>query len=190
MSILPADGSFFRFPWGRPRAVVSPDGSFRTTGLIPGRYVLGVSPLGPWQLESAMLNGIDISDQPFDAAGDDIADVVITMSDQVSALSGTVRDDKGLPVDGGRVIVFPIDRTRWVGQGENPRRHRAAVTSPAGLYSLKGLPPGEYFVVALGARDNAAWQTPDAFARFSQAAQKITLATRETRTLDVKVGGR
>ncbi len=189
IGLLPADGSYFRFPWARPRAVVSADGTFRTTGLVPGRYVLDVTPLGPWQLESAMLNGIDISDQPFDAAGDDIANVVITLTDQVSALSGTVRDEKGLPVEGGRVIVFPTDRTRWVAQGERPRRQRAAEISPAGLYSLQGLPPGEYFVIAPGARD-AAWQTPDAFARLSQAAQKISLTTRETRTLDVKVGGR
>lgn len=190
ISVLPADGVYFRFSWSRPLVVMSPDGSFRSTGLIPGRYVMNVSPLGPWQLESALLNGIDVSDQPFDASGDDIADVVITMTDQPSALSGTVRDDQGLPVDGGRVVVFPTIRTRWVGQGENPRRQRAAVTSPSGLYSLKGLPPGEYFVVALGARDTVAWQTPDAFARFSQVAQKITLAAREIRTLDVKVGGR
>jgi len=187
ISLLPADGSDFRFPSARPRAVVSPDGSFRSTGLIPGRYVLGVAPLGPWQLESAMLNGIDISDHPFEATADDIVNVEITMTDQVSVLSGALRDEKGLAVEGGRVIVFPTDRTRWVGQGERPRRQRAAVTSPAGLYSLKGLPPGEYFVIALGARDTAAGQTPDAFARFSQTAQKITLAPRETRTFDLKV---
>ena len=63
-------------------------------------------------------------------------------------------------------------------------------TSPAGLYSLKGLPSGEYFVLALGVKDATMWQTPEAFARFSQTAQKITLAPRETRTVDVKVGGR
>jgi len=189
ISLLPADGSYFRFPWARPRTVVSPDGSFRSSGLVAGRYVLEVTPLGPWQLESAMLNGIDVSDQPFEATADDIVNVEITMTDQASVLSGTVRDEKGLTVEGSRVIVFPTDRTRWVGHGERPRRQRAVDTSPAGLYSIKGLPPGEYFVVALSARDTTAWQTADAFTKFSQTAQKIALTPRETRTFDLKVAG-
>lgn len=183
-----ADGAVTRFPHLRPTVVVQPDGVFVTVGLMPGRHLITASPVGPWRLDRADLNGVDVSDVPFVVGTESQREVVITMTDQQWTLSGTVRDARAVPVATGRVVVFPTDRARWCGHGAQPRRQRA-VNVRDGAYAIDGLPAGDYFVVALPTTVTGEWQTPERFAQWSATATRVTLQARETRTMDLSVGG-
>jgi len=183
-----ADGVTTRMPRLRPTVNVQPDGTFRTVGLMSGRYVVSVAPMGPWRLDKAELNGVDVSDVPFVVSDETLPEIVVTLTDAQWRVSGTVRDAKSLPMATGRVLIFPADRTRWVGQGAQPRRQRL-VEVKNGAYAIDGLPGGEYFIVALAAGAAGEWQSPDRLAQWATGAMRVVLIERESRTLDLTVGG-
>ena len=188
VTLVSADGVTARMPRLRPTVIVQPDGTFRTVGLMSGRYVVSVAPMGPWRLDKAEMNGVDVSDVPFVVSDETLPEIVVTLTDAQWRVSGTVRDAKSLPIATGRVLVFPSDRTRWVGQGAQPRRQRLAEVRN-GAYAIDGLPSGEYLIIALPAGAASDWQSLDRLAQWAIGATRVVLNERESRTLDLTVGG-
>jgi hypothetical protein len=182
-----ADGATIGYAHLRPTVTVRADGTFDTVGLLSGRHLISVPAIGPWRLDRADLDGVDVSDVPFVVGPEVTREVVITMTDAQWSLSGTVRDARAVPAAAGRVVVFPTDRTRWTGHGASPRRQRA-VNVRDGAYAIDGLPPGDYFVVALPSSVTGEWQTPERFALWAATATRVTLQPRETRTVDLSFG--
>jgi protocatechuate 3,4-dioxygenase beta subunit len=188
LSFASADGAIVRRALLRPTVVVHPDGRFQTAGLMAGRYIVTVAPMGPWRIDTAELNGVDVSDVPFVVNEDPQPEIVITLTDTQWRVAGTVRDDKSLPVAEGHVVLFPADRNRWVDQGAEPRRQRLAEVRD-GAYAVEGLPAGDYLVVALPAGAAGDWQSPERFTAWEIGATRITVGRRESRTLDLTLGG-
>ena len=123
-------------------SVLGAQRQFASTGLPPGKYIVNVVgvPAG-WTLKSVMDAGIDISDAPFELTDRDLTNVVITLTDRASTISGVVRGPQGDVDDAGVVIAFPTDARLWQDYGSNPRRLKTARTSPKGVYS-RAQPPG------------------------------------------------
>src|SRR5436190_3652677 len=67
------------------------DQSFTLAGYAPGKYRVRVSgsPAG-WMFKAAMLNGVDVSETPFEF-NRDVADLVLTFTDRWSGMSGVVQ---------------------------------------------------------------------------------------------------
>jgi hypothetical protein len=82
---------------------------------------------------------------------------------------------KSQPDAGALVVVMPADSQAWRESIMPSRRVRSARTTTTGSYSLKDLPPGEYFIAAVndGAVDN--WQEPRTLDSISRVATRITL---------------
>jgi hypothetical protein len=130
--------------------VIRVDGlRFSTRALFPGRYVLRASliPEG-WRLESAMLNGRDITEVPFDIGAEAIGDIAVTLTDRLTAIDGVVRTATGDGVEAD-VILFSTNPQHWI---DGDRRVRRVFASQRGHFSTTNLPPGEYFVAALPPR--------------------------------------
>ena len=94
---------------------VSADGTFRANGLWPGRFVFDVTmPGAGLAIASAVSNGRDLLDAPFDLKpGDRILDLVVTMTDRPSGLSGKLAGPAGAVTSDYFVIVFSEDRGFW-----------------------------------------------------------------------------
>jgi hypothetical protein len=153
--------------------------SFATRGGVPpGSYVLEViySEAG-WFVRSAMWQGKDISDSPFDVAESDMRDVVVTLADRPwTTLSGSVRNSTGAADAAATVAVFPVDDARWMNFGPRPRRFQEAVPDSNGIFTVTNLPPGDYFVVAFQGRRGSEWQGPEALKQLAAAASRVTLS--------------
>ena len=99
--------------------LIGADGRFSIASVPPGRYIVltasapGPSPGAVSDLVSAMSNGLDLADMPFELNGQHIADVVVTVSGASTLLSGSVSTTGGAPAGDGRVIVFSTDRATW-----------------------------------------------------------------------------
>lgn len=165
------------------RSAVDANAAFRSLGLPSGRYVIRVSGFPGWTLESAVLNGRDISDVALDTetTTGDFTGVVVTLTDTPATLSGTVRTSAGAAAADATVLVFSANAVDWTDRGATPRRVVRTSSSRDGSFSMVGLPPGEYFAVASsdGLPDN--WSMPEFLKAASSAASKVTVDRRATR---------
>ena len=112
------------------------------------------------------------------------------MSDRVSELTGTVSADGDRSALGASVVAFSIDRDRWYMASRFMRR---AIAGERGAFSLKGLPFGSYYVVALDQvpdEGGEAWQDPDFLAALIRRATTVTVREGQSQGLDLRVGGR
>jgi hypothetical protein len=134
-------------------------GRFSTTELPPGRYFIRFDNQPPgWLLRDISLRGRDISSAAI-RLDSDVTDVAFTFTDKPTDLGGLVRGDSGA-VDGSTVLVFPRDRTAWIDFGRKPLGLRATRSSRDGSFHFVGLPPGDYFVVAVDDAAAVVWQQP------------------------------
>jgi hypothetical protein len=181
----PADGS----PWlGLPAGTVSPDNSFVIEGLLPGPYLIRVNPPargGPASVKSIVWKGADHTFTPFDASsGLDAVGVVLTLTDKTQSIRGTV---SGIPADQrAAVIAFSVDPGRWVNYGLVPGLIRSGTTANDRTYQLT-LPAGDFYLVAVDESLTSAWSDPAFLKAAEPLATRVSLASGETKSQDLRL---
>ena len=161
------------------RGVTAPDGTFRVQGLVGtcgGVRIMGN--IGRWTLKSVTQDDVDLMDRPITLdPGQQLTNVRVVLTDRRTELTLQVTDDHGLPTREYVAMVFSQDETKWSDMSRFVRAYvppthvatpatrggnaSATVTSarPERPDVVSGLPPGEYYVVAVddlpleGARD-------------------------------------
>jgi hypothetical protein len=165
-----------------PQGRVEPDGRFTIANVVPGRYVLGASVF----VKSAIVNGQDSLDVPFEVHGDsDIANAVVTVTDRLSELSGTVTWSSGASASDYTVIIAPADRRYWT---PSARRIQSARPSSIGRYVFRGLPAGTYLLAAVTDLEPGSQYDPAFLKVLAGAAVPVTIADGGRHVQDVRVG--
>jgi len=125
---------------------IADDATFRIENVPPGpmRFDVGMS-TDRYYLMSIRQNGRDLTDETLDVAmGDSIDNVEVVISVNAGQLSGRVLPETGTVKP--EVIVFPA-------QMETPRGRqrltRVARVNESGQFTIHGIAPGEYNVVAV-----------------------------------------
>lgn len=160
-------------------------GVFRTYGVPPGRYVVGVTPMpskSGWYLESAIYDGRDIADLPIDLVNKDLDGVVITFTDRPSAIAGSVSGARGTDAT-AIVIAFPTDEAMWTSA---PRRLRTARAAEDGSFAIEALPPGEYYVAAVQEDFVGEWQDTTLLRALTGAAQTVHVLEGERTSVSLR----
>jgi hypothetical protein len=175
--------------FGQPASQTNADesGQFKTAGYPPGLYTVSMGGQLPpgWTLKSVIVSGKDALTAPLELSTADIGGAVVTYTDKISQITGLVR---GITVTAGAtVIVFPVDYQTWIANGMSPRRTRQLVVSAAGVYTVAGLLPGDYFVVAADDNDVTDNQDAATFDRLARVATRVTLGDGEKKTADLTV---
>lgn len=183
VGLTPATGPPFAF---RPTAALE-DGRFSTSGYPAGKYLVTAGGRTPgWFLKSAMVNGVDALEQPFDLTAENIGNVIVTFTDRQSAISGTVIDASSSPVQ-ATVIVFPAAYREWIARGMSARLTRNARTPAKGTFSIPDLPARDYLIVALADDQVPDLQNPTVFEALARAATSVTLMEGDTKTISLKI---
>ncbi|HEX5215642.1 MAG TPA: carboxypeptidase-like regulatory domain-containing protein [Vicinamibacterales bacterium] len=181
----PADGDL---SLGRFAAFVDVNGDtpFSLEGLGGGVYLVGLpSIFGSISVASVTSAGREIRDTGLDtSAGRDVNDVVVTLTDNVTTIQGHVR---GEGAAGAAVIVFPVDRARWVDYGFDPLLIKSKAAANDGLFLVRGLPEGEYFAVAVDRSQHDAWTNPKFLEAASSVATRISLKWGDKKDIDLPV---
>ena len=136
--------------------VIAEDGSFTIRGGLGKVLFRIMTPL--WELKSVTLDGVDITDVPYDTThgGTDRLEIVVT--DQRQVVKGRVVDALGRPPNRFVVIAFPSDQKEGAVLGRFVTQSGSA--NPDGTFELGRLPPGSYFAAALASlRDDAPYDT-------------------------------
>jgi hypothetical protein len=160
-------------------------GRFIIRNLAPGAYYVRVDNAPPgWYLKSAIAAGRDVSDAPLELPpGADETAIAITFTDRATEIAGTVRDVRGIAA-GATIIIMPATAQ---GVGFNPTRMREVRAASTGAFTISGLPPGEYLVVAIDDAAAEGWQDPARLAALRSQATKLTLRDAEKRSLELRV---
>jgi len=136
------------------------DGAFRVNHLWPARFRVTFT-LPPemlaagWAVKSMTSNGRDLLDAPFELQPyQSLSDVIVTLMDRTSALSGTLQNSSGTPTSDFFIVVFAADRQYWF---PNSRRVTSARPNSDGAYNLRNLPAGDYFIAAVTDVEDGEW---------------------------------
>jgi hypothetical protein len=169
-----------------PTARVDRTGSFKLSGVQAGSHLFRAqgSPRG-WMLKSALVNGRDVIDTPFELrSGQQLTDVTLVFTDKLTEVNGTIADDRGTPVTEYTLLAFPEDEQLW-----NPQSRHIMTTRPDqnGRYQLRGLPPGDYYLVAVDPAEQGEWFEPAYLTAHRAAATQVTLTEGDTKTQDFRV---
>lgn len=166
---------------------VHEDATFEVKNLS-GQRVIRVSVSSPaWALKRVTRNGRDITDEPLDFSRGDITDVEVVVTNRVTSIEGVVMDQRGGRVDAYTVIIFASDPAKWT------NRSRFIVSSrPAqdGTFSVRGLPPGDYFAVALAGTLGTEWQDPEFLKPLREDATGLLLGDGEAKKVTLKLSDR
>jgi hypothetical protein len=179
------------FDMGLPNTVATADGTFVINGVVPGQYRLsGSAPSrpgpqgGPWVLKSIVAHGHDTLDAGFEVPGSDVTGVVVTFTDRVTDLSGTLFDENGAPTRELSVLCFSTDRTFWTPQS---RRVRIVRPQADGKFRFNQWVPGEYYLVAVMDGDQIDLGDRNGLEQIAAVALKVTLAEGERKVQDLKL---
>ncbi len=163
------------------------NGTFSVPNLLPGRHYVRVTGDGAWTMKSISIAGRDVTDEPIELrSGEDLDNVTVVMTDRSTEISGTVRDSNGTGIGAIAVIAFPTDPRQWYPQS---RLIRAVRSGQDGAFRLRGLPPGDYRIIATDDVEQGEWFDPAFLERVQPASAKISLTEGEKKTQDLKPAG-
>jgi Carboxypeptidase regulatory-like domain len=163
------------------------DWSFEAAALTDRRrFGVGNLPSG-WYLKSVMHEGTDITDSGVDfQEGLQIGGIEILLTQRAAEITGSVQDGKARPVSDYVVVAFAADSTKW---GFQSRFVRAARPNQDGRFSMKGMPPEEYLVVAVDYLEPGEEGDPEQLEKWKHAAsrQALTLKEGEQKVLSLEL---
>jgi hypothetical protein len=162
--------------------------SFTIDGLRHGAYVLRVLN----RTDRAMIKSVTVSGQDYTHRSIDPsalppgAELVVTMTDELPEIAGVMRAaDATRPP--AAVIAFPVERDQWTRYGFTPTRIKSIAIDPNGSFRLRGVPAGEYFVVAVDASQIDGWRDPAFLAKVAGLATRVTIGWGETKQVSPPV---
>jgi protocatechuate 3,4-dioxygenase beta subunit len=173
-------------PGGGP---VDSSGKFALTGITPGKYTVVASfnsPEATWTLKSAVFKGRDALDYPLEVApNEEIANAVITFSDQTQTVSGKLSDASGRPSPDFTIVVFPADKNLWAAT----RRIKTTRPGTDGRFNIADLPAGDYRIAALVDIAPGEANDPAFLDQLVPASVAFVLKDGENKLQDLKLSG-
>jgi hypothetical protein len=174
--LRPLDGSVFLLP----SAQVAADGSFLIPRVPERHFRVDVTGLPPEiYLSSARYGAREVRDSGFtvSAAARSVLDLAIASSGGVVA--GVVRSAKDAPISNGTVLLIPSNKN-------DPNLYRTSSTDQFGVFSIAGVPPGEYGVLAWKDGPSKAYLDPIFLKAVENQATKVMVQKGFTNTINVR----
>ena len=182
----PADGDPLLMRSAAPQLPGRTTKEFEIGNLLAGKYVLR-TPVGAMIMtKSITWNGKDYTNSALELSGSgEMSGIVVTLTDKGATVNGVIRDRAGQPIPNSAMILFPVEQEQWTNFGMQFARIRSSVASAVGAYSLRFVPEGEYYAVAVPADQTTRWRDPAFLDAASRVATRIKLTWSETKTNDL-----
>jgi carboxypeptidase family protein len=138
---------------------IKPDGSFELQNVPPGVYEVDVTSdsktLADSFVESVLAGMKEVVDTGLHVSGG-ILSVNVTVSTEGGVLNGTTTNDQGQPIANAIVIAIPAPQFR-----KQSDRYVRTTTDQSGRFTMRGVRPGEYSVLAWEVLDGDDYFDPD-----------------------------
>ena len=169
---------------GTPK--INEDWTFELNGLSDQRlFTANIAENPDWALKAVLHNGVDITDTPIEfVPGRTVEGLQLVFSRKLTELTGRITAERNMPETDATVIVFSQDPARW---GFATRYIRTARPNQDGRYTLRGLPPHDYLVVAVKDIEVGQWQDPEFLEAMRAHAARVSLEDGGKAAQDLKV---
>jgi hypothetical protein len=121
-------------------------------------------------LKSAQYGGSDVLTSGLHIDGPPSGVLDLVMADGAGTLSGSVIDEKRLPLPGMTVVLVPEPRLR--GRSD---LYKTALTDRLGKFEISGIPPGQYKAFSWEAVGQGSWQYPDFIELYEDRGQPVRI---------------
>jgi hypothetical protein len=115
----------------------------------------------------------------------DISEVEIELTDKITTLSGRVTNSRGEVAKDYTAVVFAQDVQKWTG---NSRHQSSGHPDQDGRFTIAGLPPGDYYIIAVDRLEPGQQGDPEFLERVRSSATSFTLYEGEAKTMDLRLG--
>jgi protocatechuate 3,4-dioxygenase beta subunit len=168
---------------GTPNAQVKDDGTFQFNSVGTSKYVLNANqlPQGTY-LKSVRFGGQDVTHAPIDTTSGAGGTLDIVLSSKAAEVAGSVHNDKGEPLAGVMVTLWPKTPDASLTGGVRP-----GFTDQNGGFKFQGLAPGEYYVAAWEDLEPGLAQSPDFMSHFTSEASAVKLTEGGHESRDLKL---
>lgn len=172
---------------GPPPFTLADDGTFEVKNMS-GKRIIRVSVQDPgWMLKRIVRQSRDITDEAVDCTAGEIAGIDVILTNRVTSVSGSVTDAQGNRADDFAVVIFATDPARWT---DRSRFIASARPTQDGSFTVRALPPDEYFAVALPGLRGTEWQDPDFLKTLQERASRFFLGDGEQKTISLRIAER
>jgi hypothetical protein len=180
----PGGNTIILGPFPQP-VVVNDDWSFEARARSGTMRVQAQGLQPPWNVRAVRYRGTDITDSGLEVKpNEDLGDVEVELTNRTTEISGTVTNARDEPVKDYWALFF----AREPEKRRPPTRYaRTARADQDGRFKTTGLPPGEYFAIALDAFDPNEGTDPEFLGRVEARATRFALGDGETKALDLKL---
>jgi protocatechuate 3,4-dioxygenase beta subunit len=174
-----------------PAVTVDATGTFTRDGVLPAGFRVGASVAdgssSRWTLKSVTMGGQDVTDLPVELRPGESAPLIVTMTDRMSEVSGTLIDPAGQPSTDYFVVAIAADRAYWT-----PLSRRIVSSRPdaRGRFLFRALPAGEYRLAATTDLVSADLQEVRELEALLTQSIPFELGLGEKKTIDIRVAGR
>jgi protocatechuate 3,4-dioxygenase beta subunit len=168
-----------------PGGAMTKSGAFTIPNVANDRFRIQVSGLpANVYLTSGRYRGAEVIDSGIDVDGSPQRPLELYLggASSVGTIEGVVRSRNDQPADSILVVIAPAPDRR-----ENPAAFRTAVTNQSGSFSVRGLLPGEYTVLAWEEGEAGPYQNPEYLKDFESRGVKATVEGGRSRVVDVRV---
>jgi hypothetical protein len=162
-----------------------PDGTFTIGGLPSGEYRLAVDGLPPgYYLQSARFGQIDLLERAF-VLRDVVMDTLeLVLSANGGRIEGIVTDAGGFPAASFAVAAIPLPL-----RPDRPDLNKSVLTDAEGRFSLSGIAPGRYEVLALRSFDPTGYRNTELMRWLRGRGETIEVRAGEVITLQLTGSG-
>ncbi|HKN17074.1 MAG TPA: carboxypeptidase-like regulatory domain-containing protein [Candidatus Sulfotelmatobacter sp.] len=153
-------------------AHVNSDGSFEWKNVPAGRYsvqIADASAMPDWFLKSVAAGGREAVDFGFSVSGG-VTALNLVASANGAIAEGIATNQKDEPLADAVVVAVPAERFR-----NHPERYRKGVTDQSGRFTLRGLPPGDYTILAWESVDGEAYYNSEFLKSFEGQGRLVHL---------------
>ena len=171
----------------QPNPRVNQDGTFTMDGVGVGDHFIRANggALRSWNLKSVTIDGHDVTDTPIAIrSGQKIGNILVTFTDKINEIDGNVMDGQGTAVTEFTVLAFSTNSAVW---RPNSRQIATARPDQTGMYKIRNLPAGEYYVVAVDPSEPGEWFEPAYLDQHRAGAARVTLGDGDVKNQDFRV---
>jgi protocatechuate 3,4-dioxygenase beta subunit len=166
---------------------VDATGRFTVSGVVPGRYRVTASGAQGWRMSSSIVSGQDTLDFPIEVKPQqNVAGVVVTLTDKETELTGAMVNDKGQPAPDYTIVLYAADREFWT-----PASRRIFSQRPGtdGQFTFRNMPPGDYRIAPVLDPEPGTWFDPAFLQQLDANALRVLIGTGEKKVQNLRISG-